>query len=108
MECDEVIRMPRCPGELAIGDYVFATRWWDACWSDPWCVGFVGERGKNFVTLTEKDGGMIENVGIRAFPYAMKITAEQGERIVREYPPLEGKPFDAEIARRILFGEHGE
>ncbi len=98
-----VTRLPACPGDLQIGDYVFATRWSDADWNDPWCVGFVAECGKNYVTLCEENGSPISGVGKYAFRYAMKITAEQGNRIVREYSPREGSPFDSEMASTIVF-----
>lgn len=93
--------LPKSPGSLAAGDYVLATRWGDADWNDPWAVGFVAEIGKNFVRVASEDGKPIDGIGSRAFPFAIKITAEQGASIIREYVPREGTPFDAEKAAQI-------
>jgi len=96
------IVMPRSPGDLRLGDYVFATRWPDADWNDPWAVGFVGVIGKNYVELREEDGRLIEGVGIRGFPFAVRISSAQGASILGEYPDMERSPFDAIRAAQII------
>ena len=83
---DGIVMHP-CPGDLKRGEYVFACRWSDADWNDPWCVGFVGERG------------------IRGFRYFRRITPEQGTRIMDEYGPREGSPFDEEVKTAVFIGK---
>ena len=97
-----VVVMRPCPGDLKHGEYVFACRWSDADWNDPWCVGFVGECGENYIQLTEEDGTAIEGVGIRGFRYFRRITAEQGKRIIGEYVPREGSLFDEEVKAAVF------
>ncbi len=98
-----VMNLPACPDGLKTRDYVFATRWSDADWNDPWCVGFVAELGKNYVTLHNENGGRVNGVGMRGFKNAMRITAKQGSRIISEYSPLEGTPFISKVAYKIVF-----
>lgn len=94
--------MQPCPGDLKRGEYVFACRWPDADWNDPWCVGFVGDSGENYVQLTEENGSQIEGVGIRRFRYFRRITAKQGKRIMDEYVPREGSTFDEEVKAAVF------
>jgi hypothetical protein len=69
------------PSDLKIGDYVFASRWKDCDPGDPWRVGYIDAVGPNWVSL--------DGTG-RRFPNAMKLTPEQAERIIAQYPGLEG------------------
>lgn len=97
-------RNPKAPGDLKVGDYVFASRWGDCDPGDPWYVGHVAEIHLSppghavpypgYVVLAESP---------RRWPHAMRITPEQGARIVAELPSMEGQPRDfAAIAR--VFG----
>ncbi len=99
------VSLSACPGVLRVGDYLFATRWSDADWNDPYGVGFLAESGHNCIRLANEDGSLIHGVGMRAFRYAVKITGDQGKRILSEYPPREGTPFDLEVAEQIIFGD---
>ncbi len=99
-----VICLPRCPHNLRIGDYVFATRWPDADWNDPSGVGFVSSIGRNSIGLCNEDGSRIENIGLYVFRHAIKIDAEQGQRLVADYQSREGTPFRPDIAYEILYG----
>lgn len=101
LESDEVEPVPivnniKAPSDLAVGDYVFASRWSDCSPGDPWHVGHVSEVGLGYVVVGE--------VSQRRWGNAMRITEEQGRRIVAEYPPMEGGPSlpYKEIAR--VFG----
>ena len=100
---DGIVMHP-CPGDLKRGEYVFACRWSDADWNDPWCVGFVGERGKNYIQLTEDDGSEIAGVGFRGFRYFHRLTPEQGTRIIG-YRLREGSPFDEEVKTAVFIGK---
>lgn len=95
----------KAPGDLSIGDYVFASRWSDCDPGDPWFVGHIAEIHlmapedavpyPGYVVLSEAPQ--------RRWPHAMRITQEQGARIVAELPGMEGQPRDfAAIAR--VFG----
>ena len=68
------------PGDLAVGDYVFASRWSDCSPGDPWAVGHVSEVGAYYVVIGE--------VNQRRWDKAMKISHEQGARIADLYPKL--------------------
>lgn len=76
-----IVRNLAAPGDLAIGDYVFASRWSDCDPGDPWAVGHVSEIGSNYV--------VVGDVSPRGWRKAMRITAEQGQRIIEQYPPME-------------------
>lgn len=91
-----IIVNPKAPGDLAVGDYVFASRWSDCDHSDPWVVGHVSEIGPNFV--------VVGDASQRRFPHAMRITAEQGRRIIEQYPPLERAhaPLDYKLIASIF------
>lgn len=86
----------KAPSDLKVGDYVFASRWSDCDPGDPWHVGYVSEVGEGYVVIGE--------VSQRRWGNAMRISEEQGARIVQEYPVLEMGPSlpYAEIAR--VFG----
>lgn len=70
------------PSDLKVGDYVFASRWTDCDPGDPWRIGNVAEIGPNWISF-EFNG--------RRYPNAMRITAEQAERIITQYPALENR-----------------
>jgi hypothetical protein len=76
-----IVTNQRAPKDLAIGDYVFASRWSDCDPGDPWAVGHVSEIGEGFV--------VVGDVTPRRFPCAMRITAEQGTSIIAHYPGME-------------------
>lgn len=75
-----IVNLP-APGDLAVGDYVFASRWSDCDPGDPWAVGHVSALGEGFVVVGE--------VSPRHWPKAMRITPEQGRSIVEQYPDME-------------------
>lgn len=72
------------PGNLGVGDYVFASRWSDCDPCDPWAVGHVSEIGLGFVVVGE--------VSARRFPKAMRISLKQGQRIIAAYARLAAEP----------------
>lgn len=88
---------------VTVGDYVFASRWYDCDWNDPWAVGFVSLIGKNFVEVDNGDGGLIDGVGHRGWKYCMKISGEVGAKVIDEYTALEGTAFVPHYAAE-LFG----
>lgn len=71
-------------GRVKIGDYVLASRWSDRDPHDPWFVGHVAKvefvRGRFFVWLMESG---------RSWPHCWKITAEIGEKILKQYGSTE-------------------
>ena len=74
-------------GGINIGDYVFASRWFDGTPNDPWYVGFVKgkiDNGKNGIEY------MVDG-SIRWWKYCRKITKEEGDKIMSEYPKQEIK-----------------
>ena len=87
--------------DVKVGDYVFATRWSDCDWNDPWAVGFVCEIGRNYVRVDDGDGGLIEGVGTRCWRYCQHVSGAVGAEIVTRYPGLEGTAFDSEVALEI-------
>ena len=97
-------KMNDCPADLKIGEYVFATRWSDADWNDPNCVGFVREIHEDCILLGESDGSKIPLVGGRAFRYFRRVTSEQGHRLCDEYQKMEGTTFDPRVLMDILKG----
>lgn len=111
MEEDEqepIITIPKAPGELVVGDYVFACRWGDADPGDPWVVGHVSEiwpkiemEASGFVVVGDSP------MRFRRFPRATKITPEQGERILRLYPPMAHKPLDYKWIAEVFFPTNG-
>ncbi len=68
-----------------IGDYVFVSRWSDGDPNDPWHVGFLERVTKHSV----EDVYQVKE-SLRVYPNCRHLTKAQGERIVREYPDLEG------------------
>ena len=80
---------PATPGDLKIGDYVFASRWSDSDPGDPWAVGYVDALGHNWISLVGNS---------RRWLRASRITKEQGTRILAEYPKMEnyrgGVPYE--------------
>lgn len=80
-EAHPIIVNLKAPGDLQVGDYVFASRWSDCDPGDPWHVGHVSEIGEGFVVIGEISG--------RRWKNAMRITPEQGKRIVEHYPAME-------------------
>jgi len=94
--------IPYAPGKLEIGDYVFACRWSDADWNDPWAVGYVRVIGANYVELGQEDGRLVPKVGRRGFKCAIQITGEQGAKIAEEYQQREGDEFDESVMIGIL------
>jgi hypothetical protein len=84
------------PGDLEVGDYVFASRWSDCDPCDPWAVGHVSELGPNFV--------VVGDASPRHWPKAMSIDHEQGNRIIEQYPPMEkvGAPLNYLAIARIF------
>lgn len=66
--------------EIKIGDYVHASRWSDQSPNDPWCVGHVTEVGKNF----DKPFVVVGKFSGRSWPNAVKITGEEGKRLLVE------------------------
>lgn len=71
----------QAPGDLAVGDYVFASSWSYCDPGDPWAVGHVSEIGPDFV--------VVGDVNQRRWPKAMRISHEQGRSIVELYPSME-------------------
>jgi hypothetical protein len=98
----ERLVMPDAPGELELGDYVFATRWPDADWNDPWAIGYVGVIGKNYIELRQEDNKLIPGVGLRGFKFAKTVSREQADLIIAEYKPREGTEFLDEIIALIF------
>jgi hypothetical protein len=84
------------PGDLALGDYVFASRWSDCNPGDPWAVGHISELGPNFV--------VVGDANLRHYPNAMRISEEQGRRIIEQFPPMEadGRPIEYEEIARVF------
>ena len=94
--------MPDAPGELELGDYVFATRWSDADWNDPWAIGYVGAIGKTHIEIRAEDGSLIPGIGVRGFKHARTVTSGQAALIFAEYVPREGTEFLSEIIALIF------
>lgn len=76
-----IVRNQVAPGDLAIGDYVFVSRWSDCDPADPWAVGHISEIGENFI--------VVGDVSPRWWRKAMRITEEQGRSIIEQYPLME-------------------
>lgn len=93
---DPIVRNQKVTSNLSVGDYVFASRWSDCDPGDPWCVGHITFLGDAFV--------VVGDVSQRRFPHAMKISLDQGERIIETYPGLERKPCDFKQIAAIFNG----
>lgn len=78
-----------------VGDYVFASRYSDCDWNDPWKVGVV--------TRVSDLGHYISIGDFGIWKYAMPITKEQGDNVILRYPHLEGLEFDPEYAACAIF-----
>jgi hypothetical protein len=100
-----IVTNPKLPGDLAPGDYVFASRWGDCDWGDPWYVGHVAE-----IHLSPPEhavpypGYVVLKESPRRWPHAMRITPEQGRRIIENYPALEreSRPLDYKLVAEIF------
>lgn len=87
------------PGDLQLGDYVFASRWSDCDPGDPWAVGHISEIGDGYV--------VVAGVTLKRFPKAMRITPEQGARIAAEFPAMERETQDFGAVARVFGLEPG-
>ena len=67
--------------ELKVGDYVFACKWSDAAPRDRWAVDIIKEVSLNIGN--GRAGVFFEASGNYAYKYAVKITAEEGRKILR-------------------------
>lgn len=99
----QVVNM-KVSADLKIGDYVFASRWSDCDPGDPWFVGHVSD-----VKMIDCDSGgpypgfvVLAEAPLRRWPHAMRITPEQGARIVAEFPRMELLPCDYGAVARIF------
>lgn len=72
---------------IAVDDYVFASKWSDEDPNDPWCVGFVTEVMEDSIGKYVR----IQGVTNRYWKHFRKITKEEGDKILATYPGLEGK-----------------
>ena len=105
--CEEekapVVVNQKVPGDLAVGDYVFASRWSDCDPGDPWFVGHVAE-----IHLAAAEhaipypGYVVLAESLRRWPHAMRITPEQGKRICEAFPSMEHQPQDYEAIARVF------
>lgn len=93
---DQIKNTPVEGSDIAVGDYIFASRWSDCSPNDPWAVGHVVEVSAGRVRF---------EAGGRGYQYAMRITPEQGERIVRIMPGLEGSSPDAAYIADLFLGQ---
>jgi hypothetical protein len=91
---------------IKIDDYVFASRWSDQDWNDPWAVGFVQSIKDGYLQLGKKDGSLIDSVNCyRKWSHAVAVTGQQGAAIIDEYITREGTDFDPTVLARILVTE---
>ena len=108
-EIQPIVRNSEAPGDLKLGDYVFASRWSDCDPGDPWAVGFVSEVGSYLKSVT-KAGYIVLRGGSRRWGRAMRITQEQGRRICEQFPAMERLPTDYKAIARVFGikgGQHG-
>jgi hypothetical protein len=77
-ENQPLVRNKEAPGDLKVGDYVFASRWGDCHPCDPWAIGKIADIRAGAVA-----------VGGRFYPYARRISFEQGDRIAEHFPTME-------------------
>jgi len=109
-EIQPIVRNSEAPGDLKLGDYVFASRWSDCDPGDPWAVGFVSEVGSYLKSVT-KAGYIVLRGGSRRWGRAMRITQEQGRRICEQFPAMERLPTDYKAIARVFGikgGQHAE
>jgi len=92
-ENQPLVRNIEAPSNLAVGDYVFASRWGDCHPCDPWATGNISSIGEHHVM-----------VGGRRYPYARRISFEQGNRIAEHFPQMEklGAPPDYEVIAQVF------
>jgi hypothetical protein len=104
----EVVKMASKVSVLKDGSYVFATRYSDGSWNEPWAVGYISDIDGAIDSiasfgLTEKDGTRLSGgQPNRRWNCARLVSPEQGAAILREYPKLEGTPFNPMTLARIL------
>jgi len=103
METPQVV-IPKVPGDLVVGDYVFASRWSDCNPGDPWCVGHVAEIHLSAPEQAVPYPGyvVLAEGSYRRWPHAMRITLEQGARIIAELPRMEKEPRDFGAVARVF------
>ena len=87
----------------AINDYVFASRWSDKDWNDPWCIGYVFDVKLDRVLLHDGKGNIIGRS--RWWPNWEVISEDLGLKIIEAYPQLEGQCFDQEIFNEIWYDD---
>ena len=85
--------------DIKIGDYVFASRWADGDWNDPWIVGFISEIGNNYVCVCTNDADKTPD---STFRNCKLIDRQTGDRILQYYPGLEGSTFDMNLKYEIF------
>ena len=91
---------------MAVNDYVFASRWPDKDWNDPWCIGYILEETKDRVLLHD---GRCNIIGRnRRWPCWEVISEGLGRKIIESYPQLEGQPFDEELFNKLWHPDHAE
>ena len=67
----------------------------DGDWNDPWEVGFISDmRGEYF--------RIASSLHPLRFKYAVKISQKVGDRILNDYPKLEGTSFDQSTKEEIF------
>lgn len=104
-EPEPIVVNQKAPGDLNIGDYVFASRWSDCDPGDPWAVGRVTEIGRHHDDdATVYPGWVMVEGSNRHWVHAMKITPEQGRSICDVYPGAEDSGLDYQ-ARARVFGK---
>ncbi len=67
--------------DFKVGDYVFACKWSDAEPTDRWAVDIIKEVSLNIGNGMA--GIFFESSGIIPYKYAVKITAKEGNKILR-------------------------
>jgi len=88
--------------DIKIGEYIFASRWGDRDWNDPWAIGFVRLIGRNFIEVANEDDSDITGVGKRGFRFFRRIDADTGKLIIPRYTEAEGMPFDEDSAESLF------
>lgn len=75
---------------LEVGDYVLATKWDDGSPCDHFCVGFLsGYTWHNRYDIVDNNGKLFRGNGFRR---AERITAEEGNALLRIFPEIANKP----------------
>ena len=92
-----------------VGQLVFASKYADRDWNDPWAIGYVVVLYiDGSVVVGDSQGKSLELVGRRAFRYAVPITKAQARRIGPVYVEREGTAFDPIEAADLFNGEGGD